>query len=63
MKEKRKYETPKVEVLEVELRDAIASQSCARDVAIYVNRPTTQKNETVIEDIGGTHGTVSWDDF
>ena len=62
MKEKRKSETPKVEVLEVELRDAIANQSCAHEVSIGVTKPPAQKQPSIIEDIGGNKGSISWDE-
>ena len=64
MKEKRKYETPKVEVLEVELRDAIANMSCSKSVAIQIGGDV-KKNQQKIENIGnvaGGTGSISWDE-
>lgn len=64
MKGKRKYETPKVEVLEVRLSDCIANVSCSQSVAIQIGGEA-RKNQQKIENIGNVasgNGSISWDE-
>lgn len=63
MKEKRKYETPKVEVLEVELSDCIAVDTCRVNkdakygIGVVAGR---DDSPTDVMNFGGD-GNASWD--
>ncbi len=63
MKGKRKYETPKVEVLEVRLSERIAADTCQSSATLQINMNNARKDPVTYKYLGDDNGGVSsWDD-